>query len=156
MPTLEVRPYLYEKTGERDTHIHGRFMVKRKLRTLFFVGDCVAGALTAMAVTVVVRLLVWPGLDMVGAMIIGMLAGAVVHLVVGVSLSPMLGMFETMVSGMFIGMYGGMLFGMRDSMQVIPLGTALTVAAIFGVLVVFLVEFWNRQLRQQSAERGVK
>jgi hypothetical protein len=84
-----------------------------------------------------------------------MVLGTIIHLVVGFLLAPLLGMFETMVPGMFIGMYGGMLFGMRDSMQRIPLRTALAVGAVFGVAVVLGVEFWNAQLRKRAAtEKG--
>ena len=119
-------------------------------RAFFFVADCIAGALTGVAVTLAVRALVWPGSDMVAAMMVGMGAGTLVHLALGSILAPLLGMFATMVPGMFIGMYGGMLFGMRDSMQEVALSTALSVGASFGVAVVVLVEFWNVQLRRQS------
>ena len=126
----------------------------RSLRTLFFVGDCAAGALTAMATTLAVRLLVSPPFDMVAAMMLGMAVGTLVHLVLGFVLSPLLGMFELMVPGMFIGMYGGMMFGMRDSMQDTPLPTALWIGAIFGVVVVLGVDFWNVQLRKRSVAEG--
>jgi hypothetical protein len=119
-------------------------------RFVFFFGDCLAGAITGVAVALVVRALVSPGLDMVAAMMLGMVAGSFVHLALAVVLSPLLGMFELMVPGMFIGMYGGMLFGMRDSMQHIPSETALAVGAAFGVAVVAGVEFWNRQLRRRE------
>jgi hypothetical protein len=119
-----------------------------RLRHLFLAGDSLAGALTGVVTTLAVRLLVSPGLDMVAAMMLGMLAGTIVHVVLGLALTPLLGMFETMVPGIFIGMYGGMLFGMRDSMQAIPLSNALLVGALFGILVVAGVEFWNVQMRR--------
>jgi hypothetical protein len=123
----------------------------KTLRAVFLAGDCAAGALTGVATTLAVRAIVFPGWDMVAAMMLGMLAGTVVHLLLGVVLSPLLGMFETMVPGTFIGMYGGMLFAMRDSMQAVPLATALWVGAIFGIVVVLAVDFWNTQLRRQTA-----
>jgi hypothetical protein len=122
----------------------------RTLRVVFLLGDCMAGAFTAMTITVGVRLVIAPGSDMVGAMMLGMVIGAVVHLFVSLALSPLLGMFETMIPGMFIGMYGGMLFGMRDSMQLIPVGRALLVDAVFGVAIVLGVRFWDIQLRQRA------
>ncbi len=125
------------------------------LRAVFLAGDCAAGALTGVATTLAVRALVSPGWDMVAAMMLGMFAGTGVHLLLGVALSPLLGMFETMVPGTFIGMYGGMLFAMRDSMQVVPLGTALWVGAIFGIVVVLAVDFWNTQLRRQTAANAI-
>lgn len=117
---------------------------------LFAAGDALAGALTAVAVTMMVRVSIWPGFDMVAAMMVGMLLGTITYLVLGMAFSPLLGMFETMVPGMFIGMFGGMLFAMRDSMQRIPLATALAVGAVFGVAVVFGIRFWNVQLRRRS------
>ena len=129
--------------------------MRTTLRVAFFTGDCVAGALTGMATTLAVRALVPHDFDMVAAMMLGMLAGTVVHLLLGVVLSPLLGMFETMVPGMYIGMYGGMLFAMRDCMQDVPLGTALWIGAVFGIVVVLAVEFWNAQLRRQTAAQLV-
>lgn len=123
----------------------------RTLRAAFLAGDCAAGALTGVATTLAVRVLVVRDCDMVAAMMLGMLAGTVVHLLLGVALSPLLGMFEMMVPGMFIGMYGGMLFAMRDCMQDVPLDTALWIGAGFGIVVVLAVEFWNAQLRRQTS-----
>jgi hypothetical protein len=82
-------------------------------------------------------------------MLAGMAVGMVVHLVLGFVLMPLLGGFEVMMPGAMIGMYGGMLFGMRDSMQQedVPLRTALAVGVLFGLLVVFGVRWWNRQLK---------
>ena len=123
----------------------------KTLRAVFLAGDCAAGALTGVATALAVRVLVSRGCDMVGAMMLGMLAGTVVHLFLGMALLPLLGMFETMVPGMFIGMYGGMLFAMRDSMQDVPLGIALWIGAVFGIVVTLAVEFWNAQLRRQRS-----
>jgi hypothetical protein len=122
----------------------------KTLRAVFLTGDCAAGALTGVATTLAVRTIVARDCDMVAAMMLGMLAGTVVHLIVGTALSPLLGMFESMVPGMFIGMYGGMLFAMRDCMQDVPRGTALWIGAIFGIVVVLGVDFWNAQLRRQT------
>jgi hypothetical protein len=84
---------------------------------LFVVGDYLAGAAVGALTALGVRALVWPGMDMVLGMLLGMGAGTVVHVVTGLALAPLLGMFETMSAAMLIGMYGGMLFGMRDSMS---------------------------------------
>lgn len=101
-------------------------------------GDYVAGALTGVATAGAVRAVVWPGMDMVIAMLLGMAVGMLVHLALGVLFMPVFGMFETMIPGMLIGMYGGMFFGMRDSMHAgsHTLGAALLVGAGFGVVVV--------------------
>jgi hypothetical protein len=66
---------------------------------LFTIGDCLAGMLIGVATALVVRALVWPGMDMVIAMLIGMAVGMVLHFVIGLSLSALLGMFETMMAG---------------------------------------------------------
>lgn len=129
----------------------------RMLPALFFIGDCLAAAVTGVVTTLLVRLAIAPDLDMVAAMMIGMAIGTVVHLMLSIVFGPLLGMFETMVPGMFIGMYGGMLFGMRDSMQhhTVSLETALWVGAAFGVIVAIGVHLWNLQLRQVSETEEV-
>jgi hypothetical protein len=116
---------------------------------LFSIGDYVAGILIGVATTLAVRAVIWPGMDMVIAMLIGMGIGTVVHLFVGLVLAPLVGMFETMVPGSLIGMYGGMLFGMRDSMAAgsLTLTSAATVGAIFGAIVVLGVKVYNQILR---------
>jgi hypothetical protein len=116
---------------------------------LFSIGDYLAGILIGVATTLAVRVVVWPGMDMVLAMMIGMGVGTVVHLVLGLTLAPLVGMFETMVPGSLIGMYGGMLFGMRDSMAAgsLTLESATMVGAIFGVVVVIGVKIYNQVLR---------
>src|SRR5258707_12764673 len=105
---------------------------------LFTIGDYLAGILIGVATTLAVRVVVWPGMDMVLAMLIGMAAGTVVHLLLGFIFAPLVGMFETMVPASLIGMYGGMLFGMRDSMAAgsLTVASATTVRAIFGAIVV--------------------
>ena len=116
---------------------------------LFSIGDYLAGILIGVATTLVVRVFVWPGMDMVLGMLIGMAAGTVVHLFLGLILAPIVGMFETMVPASLIGMYGGMLFGMRDSMAAgsHTLASAATVGAIFGAIVVLGVKVYNQVLR---------
>ena len=116
---------------------------------LFAIGDYLAGILIGLATTLAVRAIIWPGMDMVLAMLIGMALGTVVHLLVGLALAPLVGMFETMVPGSLIGMYGGMLFGMRDSMSAgsLTLASALIVGAIFGVIVVCGIKVYNRILQ---------
>jgi hypothetical protein len=121
---------------------------------IFVLGDYLAGmaigALTALAV----RVIVWPGMDMVLAMLTGMGVGMALHLVVGLMVSPLLGMFETMIPASMIGMYGGMLFGMRDSMAggSKTLGTASVVGAVFGAVVVLLFHVYDRILRGPIVE----
>ena len=116
---------------------------------LFSIGDYLAGILIGVATTLAVRVVVWPGMDMVLAMLIGMAVGTVVHLFLGLVLAPLVGMFETMVPGSLIGMYGGMLFGMRDSMSAgsLTLASAATVGAVFGVVVVLSVKVYSSVLR---------
>src|SRR2546430_17429067 len=88
------------------------------------------GGLAALAA----RAAVWPGMDMVIAMLLGMFIGMAIHTALGLLLSPLLGMFETMLPASVIGMYGGMLFGMRDSMAAgsPTLTAAATRGAPFG------------------------
>ena len=116
---------------------------------LFSIGDYVAGILIGIATTLAVRAVVWPGMDMVIAMLIGMAIGTVVHLIIGLLLAPLVGMFETMVPGTLIGMYGGMLFAMRDSMAAgsRTLASATIVGAIFGAVAVLGVKTYNQVLR---------
>jgi hypothetical protein len=124
--------------------------------TIFVFGDYLAGmaigALTALAV----RAVVWPGMDMVIAMLAGMCVGMALHLVVGLILSPLLGMFETMVPASMIGMYGGMLFAMRDSMAAgsRTLAAASAVGALFGAVTVLLFHAYDRLLRGPVVDTG--
>jgi len=123
---------------------------------LFAIGDYLAGASIGALTALGVRALVWPGMDMVIAMLLGMGVGMVVHVVLGLALAPLLGMFETMAPAMLIGMYGGMLFGMRDSMNAgsETLAAALGVGAFFGALVVFAVRVYDRVLRGAVVDAG--
>jgi hypothetical protein len=65
-------------------------------------------------------------------------------------------MFEAMIPASLIGMYGGMLFGMRDSMAAgsRTMQAALAVGAIFGVIVVAAVRFYDRTLRSVVEDTG--
>jgi len=65
---------------------------------LFAIGDYLAGVPIGIVTALLVRIVVWPGMDMVIAMLLGTALGMAVHLVLGLILSPLLGMFETMVS----------------------------------------------------------
>ena len=123
---------------------------------LFSIGDYLAGASIGALTALGVRALVWPGMDMVIAMLLGMGIGMVVHLTIGFLFVPLLGMFETMSAAMLIGMYGGMLFGMRDSMNAgsETLAAALGVGALFGALVVFAVKVYDRVLRGAVVDAG--
>jgi hypothetical protein len=111
----------------------------------FVIGDYATGMLIGALTALGVRAAVWPGMDMVIAMLIGMGIGMVIHLVLGL----LLGMFYTMAPAMVIGMYGGMLFGMRDSMAAgSPTLTAATIVGVlFGALVVLGIQVYDRALR---------
>jgi hypothetical protein len=115
----------------------------------FVIGDYATGMLIGALTALGVRAAVWPGMDMVIAMLIGMGIGMVIHLVLGLLLAPLLGMFYTMAPAMVIGMYGGMLFGMRDSMAAgSPTLTAATIVGVlFGTLVVLGIQVYDRALR---------
>ena len=123
---------------------------------VFLIGDYLAGMLTGLLVTLAVRGLVPPGMDMVIAMILGMAAGMAIHLVLGFLLAPALGMFHTMMPGAVIGMYGGMLFAMRDSMGAgsAALSDAVLVGAVFGAVVVGGLKLYDRALRAAVIETG--
>lgn len=100
-------------------------------------------------------MVVWPGMDMVIAMIIGMALGMLVHLVLGLAFGSLIGMFEAMIPASLIGMYGGMLFGMRDlAAGSRTLQAALAVGAIFGAIVVTAVRFYDRALRGAVVDAG--
>jgi hypothetical protein len=123
---------------------------------LFAIGDCAAGMLIGGLTAIVVRAIVWPGMDMVLGMGLGMAAGVILHLVLGLVLSPLLGSFETMTPGSVIGMYGGMLFGMRDSMAAgsTTLSAAILVGALFGLVVVLGLKLYDRALRGPVVDAG--
>ncbi len=122
----------------------------------FAIGDYFAGMLIGIATTLAVRIVVWPGMDMVIAMLLGMVVGMILHFIVGLALAPLLGMFETMLPGSLIGMYGGMLFGMRDSMGAgsSTLWAAIVVGAIFGAIVVAAVKVYGRVVRGAVFDAG--
>ncbi len=115
----------------------------------FVIGDYLAGALIGALTALGVRAAVYPGMDMVIAMMLGMGIGFIIHVVAGLMLAPLLGMFEIMVPASLIAMYGGMLFAMRDSMAAgsRALGSALLVGAGFGLAVVVGVKLYDRALR---------
>jgi len=123
---------------------------------IFAIGDYLAGMLVGAATALAVRMVVWPGMDMVLAMIVGMALGMLVHLVLGLALGPLIGMFEAMIPASLIGMYGGMFFGMRDSMAAgsRTLQAGLAVGAIFGAIVVAGVRFYDRTLRGAVVDTG--
>jgi hypothetical protein len=116
---------------------------------LFTIGDYLAGMLIGAATAWAVHAIVWPGMDMVIAMMIGMAVGMILHVLVGLLLAPMLGMPQTIVPASLIGMYGGMLFGMRDSMAAGSgsYGATAVVGATLGAAVVFGVKVYDRALR---------
>jgi hypothetical protein len=120
--------------------------VKREPWTLAL-GEYAAGVLSAIATAAAIHGLIDPRWDMVLAMLTGLGVGGAIHVVAGVACTPWVGMFPAMASGSLIGMYGGMLFAMRDSMEQASWTQALGVAALFGVLVVAGVRFYDRALR---------
>jgi hypothetical protein len=123
---------------------------------LFTIGDYAAGALIGAVTALAVRVLVYPGMDMVIAMLIGMGAGMILHLVLTMLLAPLLGFFETMMPASITGMYGGMLFGMRDSMMAgsATLGACIAVGALFGVVVTAGMKIYNQALRGPVLDTG--
>lgn len=123
---------------------------------IFIVGDYLAGMLVGAATALAVRLVVWPGMDMVIAMMLGMALGMILHLVLGLLLAPAIGMFEAMIPASLIGMYGGMFFGMRDSMAAgsRTYHVAMLVGAIFGAVVVGVVHYYDRTLRGAVVDSG--
>jgi hypothetical protein len=122
----------------------------------FVSGDYAAGMIIGALTAVGVRVIVWPGMDMVIGMLLGMAVGMVVSLILGTLLSPLLGMFQTMIPAMVIGMSGGMLFGMRDSMGAgsSSLGEATAVAALFGAFIVLAIKTYDRILRGAVIDVG--
>jgi len=123
---------------------------------IFSIGDYLAGMLVGAVTALSVRMVVWPGMDMVIAMIVGMALGMLVHLILGLGLGPIIGMFEAMIPASLIGMYGGMFFGMRDSMAAgsRTLQAAIAVGAIFGAIVVAGVHFYDQALRGAVVDTG--
>jgi hypothetical protein len=116
---------------------------------LFQIGDYLGGALIGVAAAATVRAVIWPGMDMVIAMLLGMGLGTIVSLLLGYLLSPLLGIVETMIPGSITGMYGGTFFAMRDSMAAgsRTMTAALAVGAVFGIVVTIAMKFYNFVLR---------
>ncbi|HZR61731.1 MAG TPA: hypothetical protein VFA80_12355 [Xanthobacteraceae bacterium] len=123
---------------------------------LFQIGDYLAGAVIGMVTALIVRIVVWPGMDMVIAMLIGWGIGTILSMLISFLLSPLLGILETMVPGSLTGMYGGMLFGMRDSMAAgsRTMGAALVVGAVLGIVVTVAMKFYDHVLRGPVIETG--
>jgi hypothetical protein len=57
---------------------------------IFTIGECLAGILVGAVTALAVRMVVWPGMDMVLAMIIGMMLGMLVHMVLGLAFGPLI------------------------------------------------------------------
>jgi hypothetical protein len=112
---------------------------------LFMIGDYLAGILIGVVTALAVRAVIWPGMDMVIAMLLGMAIGMVLDTIVGLMIAPLLGMSGAMLPAQLIGTYGGMLFAMRDSMAAGSKthAAAALVGAIFGAIVVFVVKVFN-------------
>jgi hypothetical protein len=123
---------------------------------IFTIGDYLAGMLVGVVTALFVRMVVWPGMDMVIAMMVGMALGMLVHLILGLGLGPLIGMFEAMIPASLIGMYGGMFFGMRDSMAAgsRTLPASIAVGAIFGAIVVGGVRYYDRALKGAVVDTG--
>jgi hypothetical protein len=123
---------------------------------LFLIADYLAGMTVGALMAIAVRGVIWPGMDMVVAMILGMAIGMAVHLVLGLAFAPLIGMFNAMIPASLIGMYGGMFFGMRDSMAAgsRTLTAAIAVGLIFGAIVVTGVEYYDRTLKGAVVDSG--
>lgn len=122
----------------------------------FMVGDYLAGMAVGALTALGVRTAIWPGMDMVIAMLIGMAIGMIIHIAVGLLLALLIGMFNSMVPASLIGMYGGMFFGMRDSMAAgsRTLGAAILVGAFFGAIVVMVIQVYDHILRGAVVDAG--
>lgn len=117
------------------------------MNAFFTIGDYIAGAVIGAVTAVAVHAVVWGGMDMVLAAVVGVLIGMVVHVVIGIVLTPVLGAFHVMLPGSLIGMHGGMMFAMRDAMQgPVPFLRAAVIGAVFGALVSVVVDVYDRAL----------
>lgn len=117
------------------------------MNVFFIIGDYIAGAVIGAVTAVAVHAVVWGGMDMVLAAMIGVLLGMIVHVVIGIVLTPALGAFHVTLPGSLIGMYGGMMFAMRDAMQgPVSLQRAAVIGAVFGALVSVAVDVYDRAL----------
>src|SRR5882724_5576920 len=101
---------------------------------LFAIGDYLAGIVIGALTALAIHAAVWPGMDLVIAVLLGMAIGMVLHLVLALLFAPLVGIFETLMPASLIGTYGGMLFAMRDAMAAgsPTLASAAAVGAIFG------------------------
>ena len=72
---------------------------------LFSIGDYLAGMTVGAVTALGVRMVVWPGMDMVIAMIVGMTLGMLIHIVLGLVMAPLIGMFNAMMPASLIGVY---------------------------------------------------
>ncbi len=115
----------------------------------FAIGDYAAGMLVAVFTVAGVRAVIWPGMDMIIAMFLGMALGTTTAMLLGLLLAPLLGMFQTMIPAMLIGMWGGMLFAMRDAMGAgsSSLGSATAVGALFGAILLLGIKTYSRILQ---------
>jgi hypothetical protein len=116
---------------------------------LYQIGDCAAGAAIGIATALIVRAGIWPGMDMVVAMLLGLGLGTIVSMILSYVMSPLLGIAETMIPGSLTGMYGGMLFAMRDSMAAgsHTWSAAIAVGAVFGLVMTIAMKIYNHVLR---------
>jgi len=123
---------------------------------LFSIGDYLAGMTVGVVTALAVRMVVWPGMDMVIAMIVGMTLGMLIQIVLGLVMATLIGMFNAMMPASLIGMYGGMFFGMRDSMAAgsRTRHAAIVVGAIFGALVGAGIKYYDRTLRGTVVDSG--
>jgi hypothetical protein len=123
----------------------------------FQIGDFLVGMAVGVLTALAVRAAMWPGIDMVIAMLIGMGLGMIIHFVVAFTVGPLLGMFQTMMPASVIGMYGGMFFGMRDSMDAgsAGWGAVALVGAIFGAIVVAALKVYDRALHGATLDMEV-
>jgi len=123
---------------------------------LFTIGDYLAGMTVGGLTALAVRGVIWPGMDMVIAMLVGMAIGMVLHIILGLLLGPLVGMFNAMIPASIIGMYGGMFFAMRDSMAAgsRTMTAAIIVGAAFGAIVVAGLQYYDRTLRGVVVDTG--
>ncbi len=123
---------------------------------VFVIGDYLAGMAVGAFTALAVRGVIYPGMDMVIAMLVGMALGMVVHIVLGLVFAPLIGMFNSMIPASITGMYGGMFFGMRDSMAAgsRTIEAAIMVGALFGVIVVAGVQYYDRTIRGAVVDTG--
>ena len=122
-------------------------------RLYFLLGDLVSnagvGALVGLAVAVLVGETWFPVLGMV----VGMLAGAMVALPAAVVLSVPFGAMELMLPVMLTGMTSGMLLGMLAAIGATSTGSAASLGAVMGLVVLAATYVLNASIRAR-AETG--